>query len=669
MRFDPVRIKLQRLKPFIGRKADLIWGRYQAGDRLERAEWEQTVNLLAQRHRLDTVEDRIALPPPKVEDARGEILIGALDYFNALHHPFGLRLPELTRHTGIFGSTGSGKTSLAKNILRQFIGRRIPFIVFDWERNYRDLLLEFDNLKVFTIGAKASPFHFNFLDVPPGISKDEYMKSVVDVFSRAYVGGAGADSVLLKVLDKAYAEQRLPTVKDLREVMQGEMKGFLKGREMLWKQSTMRMFDFLAHGGTGRLLDTVANHAPSRLFNDFIVFELGGLSSPYDRRFFIEMFTLWYWLHKEHEGVEHESLKHVLVYEEFHNIVQNSQKEDLIQKVFRQIRKYGVGLVVLDQTPSLIPNPIFENLFTKIAFSLSHRSNVQAVADAMFMDPEERNFLGLLKVGQAICRLAGRCSEPFLVDVPFIPARGEMSDTDVLRHMERFSEYSRPESLPQEESGGIRAVPRHETLSPLARILLEDIAKSPFEGVAKRYKKLGFSAARGTSVQKELVQKDMVSPVTIEGYKFLEPTAKGKAMLERFGTPWSPGSGRGGLEHAFHVHRIMHRLVETGGFAFIEQDDIDVVAYRIKLDGEQTLAVQVETGKSNIKKNIQTLLAHKADGRFMVATNKMAEAKINSAMESLGKQAGERIQVLSSRAFLKNAPFDSYSTHHKAAGP
>jgi len=291
------------------------------------------------------------------------------------------------------------------------------------------------------------------------------------------------------------------------------------------------------------------------------------------------------------------------------------------------------------------------------------------VADAMFMDPEERNFLGLLKVGQAICRLAGRCSEPFLVDVPFIPARGEMSDTDVLRHMERFSEYSRPESLPQEESGGIRAVPRHETLSPLARILLEDIAKSPFEGVAKRYKKLGFSAARGTSVQKELVQKDMVSPVTIEGYKFLEPTAKGKAMLERFGTPWSPGSGRGGLEHAFHVHRIMHRLVETGGFAFIEQDDIDVVAYRIKLDGEQTLAVQVETGKSNIKKNIQTLLAHKADGRFMVATNKMAEAKINSAMESLGKQAGERIQVLSSRAFLKNAPFDSYSTHHKAAGP
>ena len=164
----------------------------------------------------------------------------------------------------------------------------------------------------------------------------------------------------------------------------------------------------------------------------------GALASSNDKRFFVEMFTLWYWLYKEYQGVENEALKHVMVFEEFHNILANSQKDDLIQKIFRQIRKYGTGLVIIDQTPSLIPNPIFENLYTKITFSLNHKQNVDAVASAMNMENDEKKFVGMLTTGQAICRLMARYIYPFLIQVPYVETEDHFSDNDLRTHMSGF---------------------------------------------------------------------------------------------------------------------------------------------------------------------------------------------------------------------------------------
>jgi hypothetical protein len=650
----PIKAILQKLKPFLGEKADLLWIRYQTAEKMEKPDWERNINLLAQKYGVDTVEDMIVLPPPLPGISAGDLNIGKTKYLDHAPADFGLHFSELTRHMGIFGSTGSGKTSLAKNILRQLIYKNIPFIVFDWERNYRDLISEHPNLKVFTVGTNVMPFYFNYLAVPPGLTYQEYIKSVVDVFNRAYVGGVGSDSVLLKVFDKAYQDADIPTTKEAHEIMDKEMKGKLKGREMLWKQSTKRMFDFLEYGGTGDMLSVRENYPVKALFEDFIVFELGGLASPYDKRFFIEMFTLWYWLHKEHDGIQHESLKHVLVFEEFHNIVEGSEKEDLIQKIFRQIRKYGTGLIIIDQTPSLIPNPIFENLYAKITFTLNHWSNVRSVADAMFMGPEERRFIGMLKTGQAICRLSARHTMPFLLDIPFIGEGPQVADEDLKAHMARFSVFSSVKPAPAGERSTIRSFQKQESLTPLAKILLADIGTDPFMAISIRYKKLGLGAAQGTDIQKELLEKAYVNPITLDGKKFLEITDKAKTTLESYDIHPSTGHGRGGFEHAYYVNEIKNLLVDAGGFAFIEQDDIDVVGYRIKVDGEHTVAVQVETGKSDIKKNLVTLANYKADERYMVATNKAGEAKIAALFIKTDPSIQGLITVLPAKAFLKN---------------
>ena len=109
MRPHPIKETLQKLKPFIGKKTDLLWIRYQTAEKIEKPEWERNINLLAQKYCVDVVEDTIILPPPSPEVSHGDIDIGNIRYLN--HNPigFGLKKSELTRHVGIFGSTGSGE--------------------------------------------------------------------------------------------------------------------------------------------------------------------------------------------------------------------------------------------------------------------------------------------------------------------------------------------------------------------------------------------------------------------------------------------------------------------------------------------------------------------------------------------------------------------------------
>ena len=137
---EEVKSRLRQLKPFIGKKADRIWVRYTTADKFESRKWEQMVNLLAEKYKINPIEEEIVLPPPDEITAKGDIQIGRTSYFNQPPHEFGINFHELTRHVGIFGSTGSGKTTLSKNILRELIRNKIPFIVFDWEKNYRDLV-------------------------------------------------------------------------------------------------------------------------------------------------------------------------------------------------------------------------------------------------------------------------------------------------------------------------------------------------------------------------------------------------------------------------------------------------------------------------------------------------------------------------------------------------
>jgi hypothetical protein len=70
---EDIKTTLRKLKPFIGKKADHLWMRYSTGDRLEKQEWTEVINLLAGRFRINTIEETVTLPQPNAEQSRGVI--------------------------------------------------------------------------------------------------------------------------------------------------------------------------------------------------------------------------------------------------------------------------------------------------------------------------------------------------------------------------------------------------------------------------------------------------------------------------------------------------------------------------------------------------------------------------------------------------------------------
>ena len=148
-----VRDLCQRLRPLIGIQADRIWIAYLAEEADGKEQIEEYLELLFAQHFQGSLQaDAPGLVPPEATAAAGEYVLGSVSYNGHSLYPFGLRENEWTQHVGVFGRSGAGKTNIGFLIVQELVEAGKPVLVFDWKRNYRDLLtmpgmgLEADNL-------------------------------------------------------------------------------------------------------------------------------------------------------------------------------------------------------------------------------------------------------------------------------------------------------------------------------------------------------------------------------------------------------------------------------------------------------------------------------------------------------------------------------------------
>ena len=68
------------------------------------------------------------------------------------------------------------------------------------------------------------------------------------------------------------------------------------------------------------------------------------------------------------------------------------------------------------------------------------------------------------------------------------------------------------------------------------------------------------------------------------------------------------------------------------------------------------MAIQLETGKSNIQANLTKLGRYRADFKYIIATNRETEIMINQRLKELLIPDRENIRVRFAKDFLKNPP-------------
>ncbi len=607
--------KLKLLQPVLGKvKTQRLRQMYLFEDDFRaKKEIENRIDLLIAGYVKKEIDDEIILPPPDKDLCGGDIHLGETNYLGRELETFGLKLKDINRHVGIFGSTGSGKTTMAKNIIRQLHRKGIPFLIFDWEKSYRNLIREFPDVQVYTVGNDINPISLNFLSVPPGIKYDEYIKSIIAILSEDYIGGIGADTMLLNYMEMAFQETKNPFFEDLKMIILREIhkdmgkRGRLTGRSGLWKETVSRQITFISKGAAGTVVNSRKHFPIEKLFSKPIVLEFGNLKSPHDRKFFIHVILNWLSIYSQHCGILSEKLKQVLIFEEFHNILMKGKEDNMVSCLFRESRKYGIGLVAIDQTPSEIPNSIFANMNAKISFSLGTNRDISSMAKAMNLDRDRTRFLGMLKTGHAIVNVKQRHHDSFQISTPFMKEDENVWDDELKKVMLKVSKDSHLKWPDLENSSLSQGYQGNEIFPPfsaemkimgLEKCLLTDISEHPYDGVDTRSKRLGLHPSEMTNLHQSLSVKEVIKPVIVGNKKLFEITSKGRDMADQSGIRIRLKDAKGGIEHDYWINETCQFLRKFEFQPVCEVQGIDIA------DRESGLAIEIETGKSNISKNL-----------------------------------------------------------------
>ena len=644
IKMDLIDEKLKLLKPILPSKQ---WGYLRIQYILEkdyrkRREIESMMDLLIAQNVPGLKTENILLPPPEKSLLTGEYPIGEVLYPDKNFGIFGVKENEWIRHCGIFGKTGSGKTTLAVRIIKELCRKNKPFLIFDYKRNYRDILKhpEFENedILVFTVGRNdVVPFYFNPKQGPEGVEEYVWIKQLAQIIEKVYLLGPGANDVFME-------SAGVDTFKEMHDKVLKQRK---RARELLWWASVKRTLNAINYPGLGEMVNCFKGHSIPDLLNKKVILELDGLSGS-DQAFVIGSLLLWIY-HYRMRQPEREVLKHFIIIEEAHHLFLKTRiEEDIADIIMREIRELGESIIIIDQHPSKMSVSALGNLSTKFALTLSLNQDVSALANAMLLERHEQKYLSMLTIGHCVCR-SDRLTKPVLLLIPHFPLKkGVVTDEDLKAYMQGYLRDFSPEldSLPKRSN--VYSIQKHETLSPLGRIVLEDIGLNPLFGLVKRFKKLGLKVSHGYKVIEELTTLRLITPLTIDGNRLYELTSQGKKTLGKKITH----KGRGGLEHRYYVEKIKEHFIQNEGFTFLEKDDIDLVVEKL----DKRLAIQMETGKSNIQANLFKLGKYNADLKYVLTTNRETEIMVKNILKDLLVPDKENIKVLFAKDFLNNPP-------------
>lgn len=621
-----------------------------------------TYRQLIKRHKLPL----LSLPR---SGTTGPIKLGRIEYAGQ-RHTFGLRESDLLRHTAVFGASGAGKTNAVLGLIQQVATRGTPVLFFDWKRTGRRFVQcdQGGDHQICTAGRDVLPLPFNPFLPPPEMEPYIHAQHTVDLLAEAFTLGDGARSLLQRAItdqleanpNQCTAEALIARVRDMAD----------NSRSKQWAVTAERVLNELRFIRTGEssvedqkaFMDRLSRRTSSggTSGGGVTFIELDALSLP-GRTFMANALTAWLYRTRL-AGQQRDQLDLLIVFEEAHHLLnqRDTTRPSQLETLLRLVRETGIGVVLVDQTPSRISGVALANTFTTICLNIKHPSDVQRAASVLGLPPEDREVLLRLPVGCGVVRLAERWDQPFLVQVPpFELATTSLSDDALIRFLRETRESPRkwrgpPAYSPHTPAGlGVSQVSvQDRVLSDRSLTLLRDILMYPDDGVKRRYLRLGLTIGAGHRVKCALIKsgylEQAMMPFEHTHKAMLGLTKKARDELGVDDTADTPG--RASIQHRYWQRWWARHLESLGYLTSIEASRssseadgrFDVLAKR---DGV-SLAVEVETGKSDVESNIRRGLRANINHVLVVATDEDAMAKLETRLAKSGLLIRGRVDLV-----------------------
>jgi len=383
-----------------------------------------------------TVPVDLALPQ-KAEQTVEEVEVGeVLRNGKPLGQTAVLPIQSLAQHVAVFGTTGMGKTTFARGLLLRLIKDfDMKVLVFDPRNEYAELASSIQGLRV--LNPFTGDLSVNVLEVPEGVERDVHIEHVLEALHVLFGGwGPNLEELARSSLHALYEQNETPTISDWIPVArQIGSRGHVRLKAAL--DSLSSRLEKMTLGTYGRIFNAPQTTLRvEELLESSTVLDLHNMDG--DSQAFLVGALLTQL--QDHVKTRTPTEKpFVVCIEEAHLFAPEifearSSREAIVQcpvaRMLKEIRKFNVGVVLIDQRPSQVTSDAIANCNTLIAFRLLEDHDKQKVIRSLGFNPgggeglRLSGYLSNLAVGEAIARtpVSGM---PFEVRTKMPAAAGE----------------------------------------------------------------------------------------------------------------------------------------------------------------------------------------------------------------------------------------------------
>lgn len=344
-----------------------------------------------------------------------------------------LDVESLSMHTFITGSTGSGKSNTIYNMLDRLINQGIKFLIIEPAKgeyknmfgNRRDVTVVGTN-QMYSKLLKINPFKF-----PDKVHVLEHVDRLIEIFNVCWPMYAAMPAVLKDAVLQAYevcgwdlvkstnkySKNLFPTFKDLQNELIDVIENSAYSQELKsnYIGSLATRIKSLTNGLNGQIFssDEIDNNI---LFDSNVIVDLSRVGSLETKSLIMGILVMRLNEHRMSytEGMNVQ-LKHVTVLEEAHNILKRTSTEqgmdtanvagksvEMLSNAIAEMRTYGEGFIIADQSPSAVDISAIRNTNTKIIMRLPDEADRRLAGKSAALKDEQLDEIAKLPKGVAV---------------------------------------------------------------------------------------------------------------------------------------------------------------------------------------------------------------------------------------------------------------------------
>lgn len=341
-----------------------------------------------------------------------------------------LDVKSLTQHTFVTGSTGCGKSETVYKLIDSVRKANAKFLIIEPAKGeYKNV---FGTEHIFG----TNPLISNLLKINPfkftkGVHVLEHADRLIEIFNVCWPMYAAMPAVLKEAVlnsyedcgwdliksKNKYSNDMFPTFSDLIWELETVIEASSYSDEVKsnYKGSLVTRVKSLANGINGEIFSG-REIGDEILFDENVIIDLSRIGSQETKSLIMGVLIMRLNEYRANSGIEANcSLRHVTILEEAHNILKRCSHEqsmegsnvagksvEMISNAIAEMRTYGEGFIIVDQSPGAVDISAIRNTNTKIVMRLPEDSDRKIAGKSAAMKDNQVDEIAKLPTGVAV---------------------------------------------------------------------------------------------------------------------------------------------------------------------------------------------------------------------------------------------------------------------------